>query len=212
MNDFDIKNNVLMGYHGADTVVTIPAGVVGIHWFCSDPMASVCKIIMPEGVQYIRKGAFMNASIEDIEIPDTLHTINCFAFAGSKLHSVQIPAGMCTLEEGVFRNCRELQYVVLKEGLKTIDKEAFVGCRKLKSINLPSSVERIAENAFRHCYCLTAITIQGTLTVIEKNAFEPLRNCIIHAPLDSAAIQFARENGFRYRCLEISSGRSGDTK
>ena len=197
MESFEINNSLLMGYRGTENVVEIPQGVVGIRWFGAEHTHHITKVILPDSVQHIGAGAFLNMSIDEVVLSDRLQKIDSYAFKGSKVRLIRIPHGVRQLNEGVFQHCSELEEVVLSEGLKSIACDAFAECRKLTTIEIPSSVEMIARNAFRHCFALTTVTVRGMLTQIEAGAFEMPRNLLIKEPVDSNAIHYARTCGYR---------------
>ena len=201
MNEFDVVNGTLMGYHGNDSVVIIPQEVTRIHWFGIRGSHSVNKVVIPEGVHHISDAAFMSADIEEIVLPAGIRFIGENAFAGSRLRSIQIPQSIRTIRRYTFFDCRYLMEIILSDGLELIDCGAFSDCRNLSALIIPASVKYIGQDTFRHCYKLSDIVFLGAETEINESAFEPLKNLVITAPRDSLAIHFARKYGYRYKFL-----------
>ena len=65
-------------------------------------------IVLPEGVEYIRNGAFNGAAIEAIHLPNTLKVIEKNAFVCEKLKTITIPASVEKIEKFAFQNNKAL--------------------------------------------------------------------------------------------------------
>lgn len=65
-------------------------------------------IVLPEGVEYIRDGAFSGAAIEAIHLPNTLKVIEKNAFVCENLKTITIPASVEKIEAQAFQNNKAL--------------------------------------------------------------------------------------------------------
>lgn len=65
-------------------------------------------IVLPEGVEYIRNGAFSGAAIEAIHLPNTLKVIEANAFVCENLKTITIPASVEKIETFAFQNNKAL--------------------------------------------------------------------------------------------------------
>ena len=65
-------------------------------------------IVLPEGVEYIRNGAFSGAAIEAIHLPNTLKVIEANAFRCENLKTITIPASVEKIETFAFQNNKAL--------------------------------------------------------------------------------------------------------
>ena len=65
-------------------------------------------IVLPEGVEYIRDGAFNGAAIEAIHLPNTLKVIEANAFVCENLKTITIPASVEKIETFAFQNNKAL--------------------------------------------------------------------------------------------------------
>ena len=74
----------------------------------------------------------------------------------------------------MFRNCTNLQSIIIPQSVTSIGEEAFYNCDALVSITIPNSVTSIGKYAFRSCSFLPSVTIPNSVTSIENGAFE---NC-----------------------------------
>ena len=75
-----------------------------------------------------------------------------------------------TIEEAVFKNCRNLETFTVNDGIDIIKASAFERCSSLTSVNL-SVLQKISSNAFYGCTSLNTLNITGSLTEIEAYAF-----------------------------------------
>ena len=103
---------------------------------------------------------------------DKVTQIKAYAFAGKDhLKSVRIPETVTFIGEGAFRNCINLESVILPDNIKSIESYTFDGCKKLKEITIPSGVSYIGAEAFAGCVACESIVIPASVTVIGKFAF-----------------------------------------
>ena len=163
MSDFEIKNGVLIRYHGTDRDVTIPDGVTVI---CEDAFRYrhlyLTSITIPDGVTAIERKTFDKCScLRNVTIPGSVKTIGYAAFSGCGFTNVTFPEGLTTIDEKAFEYCRSLTSVTIPKSVTTIGECAFGDCWKLTSITIPDSVTAVGKNAFAKCSNLKNITIPG---------------------------------------------------
>ncbi len=144
------------------TSVTLPESLVTVGGYAFNGCRSLTSIILPESLALIGDYAFFDSGLRSISIPGSVTSIGQGAFRGSGLTSITWPGGIPIPGE-IFRNCENLQSVVIPEGITIIRSEAFAFCPALTSITLPSTIREIAEQAFYSCSSLTTITIPNTV-------------------------------------------------
>ncbi|MDR1306287.1 MAG: leucine-rich repeat domain-containing protein [Treponema sp.] len=149
------------------------------------------KVTLPRSLRVIRSeriignplrinGAFEGCvSLESIDFPDSLTTIENEAFRGcTSLKSVALPANLTQLgvafqyyiggsedqtkEAGdVFSGCRSLETVTFNGRLTEIPGGTFSGCTSLKSVTIPANIKRL-RGAFEYS-SIIEITFNGNL-------------------------------------------------
>lgn len=135
-------------------------------------------LVTYEGTVYyisvIGKKAFQNnTSVETVELPNSIKSIETIAFGGcSNLKSIIIPNSVTEIGDGAFYSCSELKSITLPDGIKRIGDNLFWSCVRLADVNIPNNVTSIGEEAFRECFSLSSITIPNSVTEIGKNAFQ----------------------------------------
>ncbi|MBQ8633244.1 MAG: leucine-rich repeat domain-containing protein [Lachnospiraceae bacterium] len=121
-----------------------------------DVQVEAAVVRIPETVTEIRRSAFLDAKLlgrmEILFIPPSVRKIERLSFAGmANLKQVEVQAGIVTLEQGMFRNCMDLEFIYLPDTLRSIESRAFENCLKLRGVDLPRVWVKIAEDAFLNC-------------------------------------------------------------
>jgi len=150
-------------YNGSDAEVTVPAEIDG------------------HTVTVIGNRAFYeNKIIKKVILPDTVETIDTYAFSGTTLENIK-----------------------LSNNLKVIEEYAFL-YTKLTYINLPTSVTTVKRWAFNVCFDLAYLRIPHTVTSI----YEGVSNFICDKDLlvivgcaNSAAQAFAEAQGITFATI-----------
>ncbi len=160
------------------------------------------KIVVADGVTEIRANTFEYWQMEALTLPDSLKTIENFAFRGCrKLKTVNLGQGLKRIGDCAFFECSALTEISLPESVQLINFMAFSNCNSLTTVyynpinckdsskswgffgSLPieklvigSKVERIPAYAFTFCNDLQSVTIPGNVKAIAEGAFS---NCIL---------------------------------
>ena len=82
-------------------------------------------IVLPEGVEYIRNGAFSGAAIEAIHLPNTLKVIEANAFVCENLKTITIPASVEKIEAQAFQQNKALTDVYVLGTKTRAENQAF---------------------------------------------------------------------------------------
>ena len=120
-----------------------------------------------------------NKDISHLVIPDGVLKIELPRFSRNydklgKLRILEIPQSIESISDDFFKDCVNLQSVVISEGVTRIGDHSFANCRKLREITIPGSVKTIGKGAFENCQSLSKVTIVEGATTIGEEAF---KNC-----------------------------------
>lgn len=127
---------------------------------------------IPNSVQHIGKGAFGGLKdLTSIKIPNTVTSINPYAFSNSGLTTIEIPSSVKYIEAAAFQNCTSLTSVDISDCVEWINEYCFSGCSSLSTITIPGSVKYISNYAFEQCKNLKSLTIQSGVSTIGEWAF-----------------------------------------
>ncbi len=97
-SDFEIRDNILIKYHGNGGEVIIPDGVTSIGKRAFLKCKSLTSVIIPDSVTNIGSMAFSGCTnLMNVRIPDSMESIGHYAFSRcTELKSLTFP---CTLKE-----------------------------------------------------------------------------------------------------------------
>ncbi|MCR5307933.1 MAG: leucine-rich repeat domain-containing protein [bacterium] len=108
------------------------------------------------------------------------------------LNDLLIDETVKAIAESAFEGCSSLTQVTLSEGIDSISTNTFKNCINLETINLPSSVNTIRTGAFDGCVKIANLDLSN-LVVIGAYAF---RNTSISTPSFSDKLQSIGEYAF----------------
>ncbi len=119
------------------------------------------------------------SSVEHVTIPETVKSINEYAFFGHfYLQELVIPGSVKTINRSAFDGCTGLKTLTIEAGVNTICSNAFSNCTKLSDVTIKtmdveetdaegntttrSSFRLMQEKCFGNCPLLEDITFEGT--------------------------------------------------
>ena len=103
-------------------------------------LSSVEYVEMPN-VTHILYGAFTGAPLSSVDIPECIVEIGAYAFDGSLVRHLSLPAGIDTLREHAFYNC-PLETIVFHDGIKVVEDYA-ITARFIDTLVFPGSLEKL---------------------------------------------------------------------
>ncbi len=213
----------LVGYHGTDKDIIIPAQIDGIQvkTIGSDLFAGsdITSVVIPEGVTSISYSAFENCdSLTSVTVPSTLGSIGMYAFENcASLQGITLPDALYSLGMYAFSGCGSLTEIVIPGGITKLEDSLFADCSKLSKVTLPDSLISIGYGTFARCTSLKSITIPQSVTTIQSTAFANMTELTICGYSGTVAETFAEEQGFTFVALdaaqtgEISFALKSDT-
>ena len=129
------------------------------------------EICLPDNITYIGHDAFHYCrKLSNINIPNSVTTIEQGAFDDCGLININIPNSVTTIGMRVFAENRSLISVKIPNSVTTIGMRAFENCRSLSNINIPNSVTTIGYGAFSYCD-IKDLVIPNSVTTIGDYAF-----------------------------------------
>ncbi len=147
-------------------------------------------------VKVIKANVFGSKSAKSVIIPDSVTTIENFAFKDSKsLAEITIPDSVTSIGSGAFKNTAwlnnqpdglvyagkvayvykgdimQLKSITIADGTNSIAESAFSGCEYLTDVVIPDSVKSIGKWAFQDCLRLTNVSLGNGVESIGTRAF-----------------------------------------
>ena len=113
---------------------------------------------IPNSVKYV--GRFSSNHVRSLKIPNTVTKVG--DIYGIRLINVELPNHLDKLPS--FRNCRNLESLVIPNNIKEIGMDNFSGCANLQSIIIPNGLTTIKDRAFFGCNSLQSISLPNSIT------------------------------------------------
>lgn len=152
--------------------IVIPSTVTTIGNGAFYDCTSLTSAVLPAGLKAIPETIFRdNKQLADITLPTALETIGSYAFAGTAITTMQLPATVTQLGDGVFNGCKQLTNMVIPEGVTELGKALFAYCSVLTSVTLPTTLQRVGKESFYGCPSLESIVLPASLKTIGSGAF-----------------------------------------
>lgn len=163
------------------THITIPSSVTTIELsvfdYCSGltsagPIGSGCNYEFG-WTEKIPERAFYGISLTSATIPDSITSIESYAFYGcGKLTSIKIPNNVTNIGEYAFSGCRGVTSVTIPDSVANIGKYAFARCADLVNVSMPKGIVNIGSGVFSGCNSLTDATLPNSINTIRDHLFE----------------------------------------
>ena len=123
---------------------------------------SLPNIILPSRLRHIGQFAFAISGLTEINIPDSVRTVDQAAFAiCPNLKKFTLGNGLTEISDAVF-GVTALETAVIPEGITRIGVASFSTCKNMTSVQIPASVRSIDKGAFEECPALTDVYYNGT--------------------------------------------------
>ncbi len=174
MFDYDSSSNVSPFNDNQNiTSVVVSEGITAVGEYAFQYCNNLKTAVFPTTLKTIKRNSFMPHideymvhqnlfGLTEITIPPKVTEIAKFAFSGTAIKSVTIPASVSVVGEMAFSECQKLETV--RYSGKIISDRMFVRCIKLKNFTITKSTTEIVGGCFNYCESLTLITYEGTIS------------------------------------------------
>lgn len=163
---FVISENTVVGRKDCTGSVVIPVGVTAIggeafdaaqdygggvgreNPYGSTIATNITSLTIPNTVTSIDWFAFRSNRISSLVVPNSVSSIGIYAFADSTATTLTIGNGLSTISSAVFAYWPSLQTLTIGTQVRAIEDNAFVGANSLTSLTIPDGVDSIGSQAF----------------------------------------------------------------
>jgi hypothetical protein len=109
----------------------------------------------------ISKYAFQSCGLESVEFKDGIITIESNAFMNTSIKEIKLPNSIRSLGKGVFASCTQLSTVDLGDGIEKMAEYVFGDNENLTEIIIPKSIKQIYSTTFMRINNLSSIKFEG---------------------------------------------------
>ena len=173
------KNIKKIGYDAFIGSNKIKVKIDSLYNWCKIEFYNICANPLYEYGKLYVKGKL----VTNLSIPNSVKTINNFAFAGSSIKTVSIPSGVTTIGSNAFPYCRNLTSIKVDSNNSSFSSKDGVLFTKNKSIlrtypsnksntsyTIPSGVKKLSSHSFENVRKLKKITVPKSLNYIDYDA------------------------------------------
>ncbi|WP_294491159.1 leucine-rich repeat domain-containing protein, partial [uncultured Ruminococcus sp.] len=147
------------------TELVFPDSVETMGQIAKHALRKLTKVTLPKNLKTIPQGLFnYYTSLETVVLPEKLESIGSYAFSGTSIKEIEIPAGVAVIDPAVFAECAKLEKLTVAKDNKnftakdnvlyTADMKkllAFAGQSRTE-FTIPDGVEEIGAYAFAGSY------------------------------------------------------------
>ena len=168
---------------------------------------SLKEINLPDTLETIQQSAFYNCdSLTEMVLPGKVKEIGNSAFYDCDgLTKLVIPDSVTSIGNNAFNSCELLADVSLGTGLTAIPESCFANCPSIKEIVLPYRMKTLAAKAFNACTALTDVTIPRSVTTIGSQVFSYPAKMTIYGIAGTYAQTYADENSIQFVNKEVNA-------
>lgn len=134
-----------------------------------DSVPKAKKIIIVSGVNSLYT-PLCEVGASEIILPETIRVIENSFKNCVELESLVVPDNVSTIYPSAFEGCKSLKTLSLGKGLKVVPERMAENCVSLKYLNM-EGVQIIKDSAFKNCSALQSLKFPDTTTIIGQGAF-----------------------------------------
>jgi hypothetical protein len=133
---------------------------------------AISRYEIPDSVTSIENFAFAGCNhLRSVKMPDGITAIGDYAFSDCGFTFINLPARLTSIGEAAFLSCNNLKSIIIPPGVTSIKKRTFSICDSLASIDLPAGLISIEGSAFFFCTSLASVNLPASLANIGPGAF-----------------------------------------
>ena len=119
------------------TEIHIPDSVEELGNYMCSGCDSLRTVNLPRQIEEIPQSMVSGCGeLRSCSIPETVRSIGEWAFSDSGITGMELPAGIKSIGNGVFEDCKNLSTITIPDSLEVIEGSSFAGCSSLEEIRV----------------------------------------------------------------------------
>ena len=123
---------------------------------------------LPETLTTIEKYAFKGTKLENVVLSTAAVSVGTSAFAESTVKTVTVNGENVSFGTSAFADCAELTTVTFNAATAKLGTSMFANCVVLNSVTLPSEITSLPMSLFEGCVKLATVEIPETVTAMQR--------------------------------------------
>lgn len=177
-------------FYGCDNLeeIDLPEGLTAIGWNAFGTCDALKEVSLPASLSWLDPAAFAYSNaLEKITVSEqnpyySTDEYGALYYCKTELmwypklsdnKAYTIPAGVTTIQSGVFENANNLEEIIIPSTLSELESSVFQNCKSLKAITIPKEITKIGSSAFSGCTNLSEVIFEenSSLSSIGVYAF-----------------------------------------
>ena len=149
------------------TSMFLPTGITSLNWSVFQGCSNLDEALyIPDNVTSMSGYAFDGCSaLKNIRLSANLTSMGEYALQNTNVEYIKVPSKVKVLSQGVLKNSKNLESLVLPAYLKTVGAEALYGCSGLRNLSIdaiePPTAERTSFIGVNTDLCIISIPTES---------------------------------------------------
>ena len=149
------------------TSMFLPTGITSLNWSVFQGCSNLDEALyIPDNVTSMYGYAFDGCSaLKNIRLSANLTSMGEYALQNTNVEYIKVPSKVKVLSQGVLKNSKNLESLVLPAYLKTVGAEALYGCSGLRNLSIdaiePPTAERTSFIGVNTDLCIISIPTES---------------------------------------------------
>lgn len=154
------------------TNIEVPASVTKFGTDMFSGCSALANVVLHNPLTALPESTFDGCSkLKSVTLPEGMTGIERYAFNGSGLETITLPATVITMADHVFANSKSLVSFV-GSGVTSVGANAFENCTSLTSASFSPELTEIASSMFKGCASLKEFVLTEKITMVGYSAFQ----------------------------------------
>lgn len=180
------------------TDLQLPEGLITIEGSAFSGCTVLKELTLPGSLKHVGEKVFGGSNIEIVHVEEGITELAPVMFADCPLTQVDLPDTLTTIQDAAFYNCTKLKEITLPNSVTQLGEGVFQGCSSLSQVRLSENLKTLPTSTFDGCKALTEFDFAG-ITEIGEEAFQNTGIQILDLP---TTVKTLGESAFAHSALQ----------